>query len=193
MAEFLYTADQLSDLFEDRHIQNVEKLGGIKAIADGLQTSLKEGLNERQLRDRNARVQAFGVNRTDPPPSKTLIELMLGALDDATLKILIIAALVSLALGFYENPASGWIEGTAILVAVVIVVMVSSLNDYSKEQQFRRLSQVADDKLIKVQRAGIQEQVLLKCCPCVPKALSNVVGFLIRCRSMISLLAMSWN
>jgi len=159
MAEFLYTADQLSDLFEDRHIQNVEKLGGIKAIADGLQTSLKEGLNERQLRDRNARVQAFGVNRTDPPPSKTLIELMLGALDDATLKILIIAALVSLALGFYENPASGWIEGTAILVAVVIVVMVSSLNDYSKEQQFRRLSQVADDKLIKVQRAGIQEQV----------------------------------
>jgi Ca2+-transporting ATPase len=161
MADFAFTADDLSQLFDDRQVADLNKKGGLKAIAKGLATNLETGLNEQQLSEegRAVRVRVFGANKTDPPPAKTLFELMLEALEDATLKILIVAALVSLALGFYENPASGWIEGTAILVAVVIVVLVTSLNDYSKEQQFRRLSQVADDKLIKVMRCGSQQQV----------------------------------
>lgn len=32
---------------------------------------------------------------------------------------------------------AGWIEGVAILISVVVVVMVTALNDYSKERQFR--------------------------------------------------------
>lgn len=162
MADFAFTADELSQLFDDRHFAELKAKGGLQAIAKGLKTNLETGLNEEQLSEegRAGRVRVFGANKTDPPPPKTLFELMLEALEDATLKILIVAALVSLALGFYENPSSGWIEGTAILVAVVIVVLVTSLNDYSKEQQFRRLSQVADDKLIKVMRCGQQQQVL---------------------------------
>lgn len=159
--EFAFTADDLSALFDDRHLQELNSKGGLRAVAKGLHTNLDTGLDDKQLSEegRFARMRVFGANKTEPPPCKTLFELMLEALEDATLKILIVAALVSLALGFYENPSSGWIEGTAILVAVVIVVMVTSLNDYSKEQQFRRLSQVADDKLIKVMRRGAQQQV----------------------------------
>jgi len=37
-----------------------------------------------------------------------------------------------------ENEA-GWIEGVAILVAVVVVVLVTSFNDWRKERQFRGL------------------------------------------------------
>jgi Ca2+-transporting ATPase len=161
MADFAFTADELSQLFDDRHFAELKAKGGLQAIAKGLKTNLETGLNVEQLSEegRAGRVRVFGANKTDPPPPKTLFELMLEALEDATLKILIVAALVSLALGFYENPSSGWIEGTAILIAVVIVVLVTSLNDYSKEQQFRRLSQVADDKLIKVMRCGQQQQV----------------------------------
>jgi hypothetical protein len=33
-----------------------------------------------------------------------------------------------------------WIEGLAIIIAVVIVVLVTATNDYSKERQFRSLS-----------------------------------------------------
>lgn len=34
---------------------------------------------------------------------------------------------------------AGWIEGAAILVAVIVVVLVTSFNDWKKEKQFRGL------------------------------------------------------
>ena len=53
--------------------------------------------------------------------------------------ILMIAALFSIILGTtVQNPADlEWIDGVAILVAVVVVVSIASFNDYSKEKQFR--------------------------------------------------------
>ncbi len=37
----------------------------------------------------------------------------------------------------HEQHAEAWIEGVAILICVVVVVMVTAGNDYSKERQFR--------------------------------------------------------
>jgi P-type E1-E2 ATPase len=48
----------------------------------------------------------------------------------------------------------GWIEGVAILAAVLLVSSVTALNDYNKEKQFRALSDVDADKKIKVIRSG---------------------------------------
>lgn len=36
-----------------------------------------------------------------------------------------------------EEHGSAWIEGVAILVCVVVVVLVTAINDFSKERQFR--------------------------------------------------------
>jgi P-type Ca2+ transporter type 2C len=60
-----------------------------------------------------------------------------------------IAAVISLALGFYQTfrpgaPATDkvdWVEGVAILVAIAIVTVVQSVNDYQKERQFMKLNQ----------------------------------------------------
>lgn len=38
---------------------------------------------------------------------------------------------------------AGWIEGAAILVSVIIVVLVTAFNDYTKEKQFRGISPVS--------------------------------------------------
>ena len=38
-----------------------------------------------------------------------------------------------------EDHSTDWIEGFAILVAVIIVVFVTAFNDWSKEKQFRGL------------------------------------------------------
>ena len=67
-----------------------------------------------------------------PPPSPT---------QDKTLLILIIAALVSLVLGVTveEQKNIAWIEGAAILAAVGIVVLVTAIQDWTKERQFRGL------------------------------------------------------
>lgn len=38
-----------------------------------------------------------------------------------------------------EEDSHGWIEGLAILISVIVVVIVTAFNDYSKERQFRGL------------------------------------------------------
>ena len=70
----------------------------------------------------------------------SFMELVCEALEDTTLRILIVAAFVSLIVGMIEDPADGWLEGVAILIAVVLVVTVTASNDYMKDKQFRKLS-----------------------------------------------------
>ncbi len=55
-----------------------------------------------------------------------------------------------------EERPKAWIEGFAILVAVFVCAMVSSVNDYQKERQFLNLNSVADEKKkVTVKRDGI--------------------------------------
>jgi len=62
--------------------------------------------------------------------------LVLQALDDLILKILICAAIISIVVNMVfeaDHRATAWIEGAAIIVAVAVVSMVTSVNDYKKE------------------------------------------------------------
>lgn len=71
------------------------------------------------------------------------------------LRILCIAAVVSLVLGIATDGfAEGWIEGFSILLAVIIITVVASGNNYMKEKQFRKLNEVASRKNINVVRNG---------------------------------------
>lgn len=47
-----------------------------------------------------------------------------------------------------------WVEGVAICVAIIIVVLVGSLNDWQKERAFVRLNAKKDDREVKVVRSG---------------------------------------
>jgi Ca2+ transporting ATPase len=75
--------------------------------------------------------------------------------EDDMLRILCAAAGISLVLGILtEGLAEGWMEGASILIAVVIIVTVTSGNNYIKEQQFQRLNAIATAKDIHVYRGG---------------------------------------
>jgi calcium-translocating P-type ATPase len=52
----------------------------------------------------------------------------------------------------YDNPSTGWIEGSAILAACTVVSVVTATNDYQKETQFRELNQVKEDVNVLVVR-----------------------------------------
>lgn len=69
---------------------------------------------------------------------------------------------------FHEFPASieddeakyGWIEGLAILISVIVVVLVTAFNDYSKERQFRGLqSRIEGEHKFSVIRQGEVKQI----------------------------------
>ena len=78
--------------------------------------------------------------------------------------LLTIAATVSLILGiledtvFYNSETSpqkiDWVDGIAIIIAIVIVILVGSINDYQKERQFSRLNAKKEERLIKIRRNG---------------------------------------
>lgn len=143
MGSFGTTVGDLRSLVESR---GKDFPGGIGEIANvlsrDLHVNLAEGL-DGDCADLSARRRTFGRNVIPPKLPKTFLELVWEALHDTTLIILVVAAVVSLVLGLTveEEKDVGWIEGFAILMAVVVVVLVTAFNDYSKEKQFRGLQQ----------------------------------------------------
>ena len=68
--------------------------------------------------------------------------------------MLICSSFLSLALSIWEK-STEWIEGVAILIAVIVVVLVTAINDWSKEKQFRELqSKIQTDSRVSVIREG---------------------------------------
>ncbi len=67
------------------------------------------------------------------PESATWFSLFLESFEDTTIIVLIVAAVVSLAVGLYEDRQKGWIEGAAIIVAILVVAFVTSGNNFEKE------------------------------------------------------------
>ncbi|XP_023296722.1 plasma membrane calcium-transporting ATPase 2 isoform X3 [Lucilia cuprina] len=152
-AQYGISLKQLRELMEHRGregVQKVQEFGGITEICKKLYTSPNEGLGGSKS-DVEHRRETFGSNTIPPKPPKTFLTLVWEALQDVTLIILEVAALVSLGLSFYkpadedapvlqeEEDHHGWIEGLAILISVIVVVLVTAFNDYSKERQFRGL------------------------------------------------------
>jgi len=56
--------------------------------------------------------------------------------EDPILKILIVACIVQLGIGIYEDGAMGSVDGVSIFIAIVIITFVTAGNNYIKEKQF---------------------------------------------------------
>jgi Ca2+-transporting ATPase len=115
---------------------NLEALGGVSVLAQRLGSSYEGGLSSNQVainRDK------FGTNVFPESPMTSYLSLLFDALTDSTLLILLAAAAVSIFFGCITEPENGWIEGTAIFIAVILVSNIAAGNDYSKQLQFRAL------------------------------------------------------
>ncbi|XP_060661214.1 LOW QUALITY PROTEIN: plasma membrane calcium-transporting ATPase 2 [Drosophila nasuta] len=168
-AQYGISLKQLRELMEHRGREGVAKIsefGGVHELCKKLYTSPNEGLSGSKA-DEEHRRETFGSNVIPPKPPKTFLTLVWEALQDVTLIILEVAALVSLGLSFYkpadedapvleeEDEHHGWIEGLAILISVIVVVIVTAFNDYSKERQFRGLqSRIEGEHKFSVIRGG---------------------------------------
>lgn len=114
------------------------------------------------------RKRVFRDNRLPERKSKSLLELAWITYNDKILILLTIAAVVSLALGLYqtfgvEHEEGGakveWVEGVAIIVAIVIVVVVGTLNDFQMERKFNKLQAVQSNRTVKVVRSGRSAEI----------------------------------
>ncbi|XP_032524973.1 plasma membrane calcium-transporting ATPase 2 isoform X1 [Danaus plexippus] len=175
-AQYGVTLRQLRELMESRGAEGLAKinaLGGPQDLCKKLYTSPTDGLSGSKA-DLQHRREVFGSNLIPPKPPKTFLTLVWEALQDVTLIILEVAAVVSLGLSFYkpsedesdiahldeEEGHYQWIEGLAILISVIVVVIVTAFNDYTKERQFRGLqSRIEGEHKFAVIRGGEVNQV----------------------------------
>ena len=73
--------------------------------------------------------------------------------NDLILQVLIAAAVLELIMGVWEHGwRQGWIEGFSIFMACVIIVVVTSGNNYVKEKQFQQLVAKASEDYVAVYR-----------------------------------------
>ena len=80
--------------------------------------------------------------------------------EDFILRVLCVAAVVGTTLGIIKDGwAHGFQEGVGIVIAIIIIVLVSVINDYSKEKQFQDLMAKSDVTESKVRRGETWKQV----------------------------------
>lgn len=140
-----------------RHVTFDEAISGLSSSKE---TSGSPGTGE-PFHDRT---RVYGRNVLPPKKATPLWRLIWNAYNDTVLIVLTVAAAISLGLGLYETlgaehaPGSptpvDWVEGLAICVAIIIVVLVTALNDWQKEQAFVRLNAKKEEREIKVTRSG---------------------------------------
>nr|XP_009296183.1 plasma membrane calcium-transporting ATPase 3 isoform X1 [Danio rerio]XP_009296184.1 plasma membrane calcium-transporting ATPase 3 isoform X1 [Danio rerio] len=172
------TLKELRSLMELRGTDGLQRIqecyGDVQGLCSKLKSSPIEGLSGHPD-DIARRKEEFGKNFIPPKKPKTFLQLVWEALQDVTLIILEVAAIISLGLSFYKPPdaerehcgraaggvedegeaEAGWIEGAAILLSVVCVVLVTAFNDWSKEKQFRGLqSRIEQEQRFTVLRGG---------------------------------------
>ncbi|EAT42936.1 AAEL005561-PA [Aedes aegypti] len=173
-AQYQITLKNLREIMEHRGregVSIVNEYGGVHEICKKLYTHPNDGLSGSKA-DIEHRRETFGSNTIPPKPPKSFLMLVWEALQDVTLIILEIAAIISLLLSFYqpadddepvleeEEEHYSWIEGLAILVSVFVVVIVTAFNDYSKEKQFRGLqSRIEGEHKFSVIRGGDAVQI----------------------------------
>ncbi|XP_052419508.1 plasma membrane calcium-transporting ATPase 3a isoform X4 [Carassius gibelio] len=181
--DFGVTVEELCSLMELRGPEALQKIQenytDTETLCHRLKTSPADGLSDNPA-DLEKRRQVFGMNFIPPKKPKTFLQLVWEALQDVTLIILEIAAIISLGLSFYQPPGgdteacgnvsagaeeegeaeAGWIEGAAILLSVLCVVLVTAFNDWSKEKQFRGLqSRIEQEQRFAVVRNGTVIQI----------------------------------
>lgn len=115
------------DQMTEANKEQLAARGGPEALCKLLQTDSKNGLktDETDFEDRR---KAYGVNNYPEPPMKGFLVLFIETFDDTVLQILMVAAMVSLVVGYIEDPEKGWIEGVAIWIAVLLVSTITAVN-----------------------------------------------------------------
>jgi len=138
-------------------IQEIDRLGGMKVLEEKFKTSSERGISNDPA-EKKERVDIYGDNVEEIEEVPNCCVYVLEALEDVMLQILLIAAVVQIALGaspLAAHPEKEWIEGMSIIIAVLVVVSVGSITNYSKEKKFKELNEKNADMIkITIKRDG---------------------------------------
>ncbi|XP_059652739.1 putative calcium-transporting ATPase 13, plasma membrane-type [Cornus florida] len=150
----------IADLVKERDFDVLQQYGGVKQVAALLETDEKFGISGSNIVDTKHRIDIFGSNTYEKPPTKSFISFVLEAFKDTTIIILLVCAVFSLGFGIKQHGIrGGWYDGGSIIVAVVLVVAVSAISNFKQSRQFEKLSEKSSDIKVEVVRDGRRQPI----------------------------------
>ncbi|KAK3217917.1 hypothetical protein Dsin_011887 [Dipteronia sinensis] len=156
-AGFSIPADELASIVRGHDIKGLKFHGGVEGIARKVCVSLDEGVHESDI---PIRQKIFGINRYTEKPPRIFLMFVWDALQDLTLIILMVCAVLSIGVGL---PTEGWpagvYDGLGILLSIILVVMVTATSDYKQSLQFLDLDREKKKISIQVTRDERRQKV----------------------------------
>ncbi|XP_071690097.1 putative calcium-transporting ATPase 11, plasma membrane-type isoform X1 [Rutidosis leptorrhynchoides] len=131
--------------------------GGLQGLARKIKVSLRDGVLSGDL---SKRQQIFGCNRFVEKPQRPLWMFIWDALQDMTLIILMVCAVISVGVGIAtEGWPKGMYDGLGIILCILLVVVVTAVSDYKQSLQFADLDKEKKNIIIQVTRDGTRKKV----------------------------------
>ncbi|OAY83326.1 Calcium-transporting ATPase 8, plasma membrane-type [Ananas comosus] len=126
----------------------------VKGLAKMLKSNVDRGTSEDDM-ELMQRREAFGANTYPRKKGRSFLLFLWEACQDLTLIILMVAAVISLALGMTtESVSEGWYDGGSIAFAVILVILVTAISDYRQSLQFQVLNEEKQNIQLEVIRGG---------------------------------------
>ena len=158
-AGFEICADELASIVEGRDVKKLKIHGGVGGIMNKLATSVNNGIpTSNKLLDQ--RKEIYGINKFAESPVRGFWVFVWEALQDMTLMILAVCALVSLLVGItMEGWPKGAHDGLGIVASILLVVFVTATSDYKQSLQFKDLDREKKKITIQVTRNGFRQKI----------------------------------
>ena len=158
-AGFEICADELASIVEGRDVKKLKIHGGVGGIMNKLATSVNNGIpTSNKLLDQ--RKEIYGINKFAESPVRGFWVFVWEALQDMTLMILAVCALVSLLVGItMEGWPNGAHDGLGIVASILLVVFVTATSDYKQSLQFKDLDREKKKITIQVTRNGFRQKI----------------------------------
>ena len=149
----------LTETVRDKDFERLQQFGGIKQLVAVLKTDEKDGIDGHEA-DLKHRRDVFGSNQYRRPPKKSFFSFVVEAFKDTIIIILMVCAILSLGFGIkQEGIKEGWYDGGSIVIAIFLVVIVSSVSNFRQSRQFQKLSSETSDIKVQVVRQGRRQPV----------------------------------
>jgi Ca2+-transporting ATPase len=138
------TIEKLLDLVDPKNPPLLKKLGGPEELAKKLGSNIEKGLSSSQF---DKQIEKYGTNKLPEAVLKTFLQFVWEAAQDKTLMVLMVAAALEIGIGIYKQwfaakrDSLALIDGGAIVIAILVVIMIGAVSDYRKQSQFKALSE----------------------------------------------------
>ena len=149
----------------DENMQDIKyfsEQGGIDKLLNELGTNKTTGISSEYGREEH-----FGSNKVFQKPVPKFWDFVIESLADKMIIILICCSIFEIGISLFyiygqdESDNKDYIDGTSIIIAVLVVVLVGSTTNYRKEKKFHQLNDIQNGTTkYNVVRNGIPKKVI---------------------------------